>query len=229
MIDAPTSLSAKLNWLRAGVLGANDGIVSIAGIVMGVAGATTSSPALLLAGLAGLVAGALSMAGGEYVSVSSQKDTELAAVAKVREILDTEPDKALAYLASDYEQRGFEPHLALEIAQTLTDHDAVAAQTQVRYGISAHEQTSPWAAAVASFGSFTIGALIPLLVMICTPVGVRVPATIAAVIVALAMTGSVSSWLGKANIPRAILRNCFVGALTMGVTYLVGTLVGIQL
>ena len=229
MVEGSRSLSAKLNWLRAGVLGANDGIVSVAGIVMGVAGATTSSPALLIAGLAGLVAGALSMAGGEYVSVSSQKDTELAAVGKVRKLLASEPDRALAELTTSYESQGCSPDLAAQVAQTLTNHDAVAVQTQARYGISSHEQTSPWAAALASFVSFIVGALIPLLAMICTNPSARVAATPIAVMGALALTGSVSAWLGKAKIGRAVLRNCLVGLLTMGITYLVGNLVGIQL
>ncbi|MDR0285610.1 MAG: VIT family protein [Propionibacteriaceae bacterium] len=223
------SLSSKLNWLRAGVLGANDGIVSIAGIVMGVAGATSSSSALLIAGLAGLVAGALSMAGGEYASVSSQKDTELAAVKEVRELLDTSPDVALQELAASFEAQGLHTELAAQVAQDLTNHDAVAAGTQARFGISAHEQTSPWMAAGASFVAFTAGAVIPLIMMVFSPPWARVPATIVAVMLALALTGSVSAWLGHANIPRAVLRNCFVGALTMSITYFVGNLVHVQL
>ncbi len=198
-----TPLSAKLNWLRAGVLGANDGIVSTAGIVMGVAGATSSSAALLVAGLAGLVAGALSMAGGEYVSVSSQKDAEIAAVGQVRDLLDTDPDQALADLATLYQKRGLSESLARQVAQSYTGHDAVAAQTEARFGISAHEHTSPWTAALASFASFTVGALIPLLVMVCTPPTARVLATIGAVIVALALTGSVAAWLGASQAASA--------------------------
>jgi VIT1/CCC1 family predicted Fe2+/Mn2+ transporter len=229
MTDTTASLPAKLNWLRAGVLGANDGIVSTAGIVMGVAGATNDSTALLVAGLAGLVAGALSMAGGEYVSVSSQKDTELAVVASVRETLADQPEQALADLAATYQAQGMAPDLAAQVARALTRHDAVGAQTQARFGISAHEQTSPWAAALASFLAFTVGALIPLLVMVTTPAPVRVVATIVAVVVALALTGSVSAWLGHAKIARAVLRNCLVGALTMAITFLVGHVVGVQL
>ena len=229
MIDGTTSLAAKLNWLRAGVLGANDGVVSTAGIVMGVAGATANTSALLIAGLAGLVAGALSMAGGEYVSVSSQKDTELAAVGKVKELLDTEPDKAMADLVHDYVTQGFDTELATQIAHTVSDRDAIGAQTQLRYGISAHETTSPWIAAMASFCSFIAGALIPLVAMVCTPAPARVIVTCSAVTVALSVTATVSAWLGDANIPRAIIRNLIVGAATMGITYLVGNLVGIQL
>ncbi|MDR2931459.1 MAG: VIT family protein [Propionibacteriaceae bacterium] len=229
MVAKSSSLSAKLNWLRAGVLGANDGIVSTAGIVMGVAGATDNGSALLIAGLAGLVAGALSMAGGEYVSVSSQKDTELAAVQNVRSTLAADPTKALDELTQIYTQRGLDPDLADQVARAYASKDAVAALTEARYSISAHEQTSPWAAAVASFVSFTVGALIPLIVMVGSPASIRVVATIVAVIVALALTGSVSAWLGHARILRAVLRNCFVGALTMGVTYLVGHVVQLNL
>ncbi|MDR2973809.1 MAG: VIT family protein [Propionibacteriaceae bacterium] len=229
MADHPSSLAAKLNWLRAGVLGANDGIVSTAGIVMGVAGATSSSQALLVAGLAGLVAGALSMAGGEYVSVSSQKDTELAAVEQVRDALKADPDQALADLTAIYEGRGLSHHLANQVAREYSAHDAVAAQTEARFGISAHEQTSPWAAALASFVSFTLGALVPLLVMVLTDPDARVVATMIAVVVVLSLTGSVAAWLGHARILPAILRNCLVGMLTMGITYLVGHIVQIQL
>jgi len=229
MAEASASLHSKLNWLRAGVLGANDGIVSIAGIVMGVAGATSNTTALLIAGLAGLVAGALSMAGGEYVSVSSQKDTELATIQKVRDILADQPEQALTDLTGIYEGQGLPPDLAANVAQAFTKHDAVAAHTQARFGISAHEQTSPWIAALASFVAFTVGAVIPLVVMVCTPASIRIFATIGAVLVALALTGSVSAWLGEAKIPRAVLRNCLVGAMTMGITYLVGHLLNVQL
>jgi VIT1/CCC1 family predicted Fe2+/Mn2+ transporter len=223
------SLASKLNWLRAGVLGANDGIVSVAGLVMGVAGATQNSAALFIAGLAGLVAGALSMAGGEYVSVSTQKDTELAAVQKVRELLEADPEKAMADLSAVYENQGCTRELANQVARTLNDHDAIATHTQAQYGISAHEQTSPWIAAFASFIAFTMGALIPLIAMVCASVSVRVISTSVAVMVALALTGSISAWLGGANISRAVLRNCLVGALTMGITYLVGNMVGIHI
>jgi len=229
MASDSTSLTAKLNWLRAGVLGANDGIVSVSGIVMGVAGATASGSALLVAGLAGLVAGALSMAGGEYVSVSTQKDTELSAVRQVKELLEREPERALADLKTSFEGQGFTPELASCVAEALTDNDAVAAQTQARFGISAHEQTSPWMAAFASFIAFVLGALIPLLVMVLTPSSARVIATSVSVMVALAITGSVSAWLGQSPVVPPVLRNCLVGLFTMGITYLVGNLVGLSL
>lgn len=222
-------LANKLNWLRAGVLGANDGIVSTAGIVMGVAGATADSKALLIAGLAGLVAGALSMAGGEYVSVSSQKDTELAAVRVVRETLCDAPDAALSALAAVYQGKGLNPDLATAVAEQLTQHDAVGAQVEAQLGISASEQTSPWQAAFASLVSFTVGALIPLLAMVLSATGVRVFATVVAVELALVLTGTISAQLGHARRLRGALRNVVVGSLTMGLTYGVGHLVGVQL
>jgi len=227
MAGPSESLSSKLNWLRAGVLGANDGVVSIAGIVMGVAGATSNSSTLLIAGLAGLVAGALSMAGGEYASVSSQRDTELATVRDVKTLLAADPDKLRTELTEEYERRGLEPEMAHCVAEALFEHDPVAAYTEAKHGISAHEQTSPWMAAVASIIAFTVGAAIPLLAMVLSPTTVRIWITILAVLIALVLTGSISAYLGNANIPRAVLRNCLIGALGMGLTYLVGHLVNL--
>jgi VIT1/CCC1 family predicted Fe2+/Mn2+ transporter len=227
--DKSGRLASKLNWLRAGVLGANDGIVSTAGIVMGVAGATANSQALLIAGLAGLVAGALSMAGGEYVSVSSQRDTEIAAVKEVRETLCEEPDAALGALAAVYRMKGLDDALAEKVASELTRHDAVGAQVEAQLGISADETTSPWQAALASLLSFTVGALIPLLAMVLSPTGVRVVTTAGAVVIALILTGTISARLGNARLGVGALRNVVVGSLTMGLTYLVGHLVGVQL
>ncbi|MDR1213927.1 MAG: VIT family protein [Propionibacteriaceae bacterium] len=226
---APARLANKLNWLRAGVLGSNDGIVSTAGIVMGVAGATADSNTLLIAGLAGLVAGALSMAGGEYVSVSSQRDTELAAVAEVQSTLCESPDMALAALAQAYRDKGLEPDLADRVAQALTDHDAVSAQVEAHLGISADQPTSPWQAARASLLAFVIGALVPLSAMVMAPPASRVWCTMAAVVVALVLTGAVSARLGRASVVVGIARNVAVGLLTMGLTYGIGHLIGVGL
>lgn len=225
----PTTLSAKLNWLRAGVLGANDGIVSTAGLVFGVAGATTDSVAILIAGLAGVVAGALSMAGGEYVSVSSQRDTEIAALTNERRELAADPEGKLQQLADFYAARGMSDHLALEVAKELTDHDALEAHARTNLGIDSGEQTSPWHAAWASMIAFTAGALVPLLAIVLGPVAIRLPLTVAAVLVALLATGFVSARLGGGSPMRPMLRNAVVGTLTMGLTYLVGVLVGTQL
>lgn len=222
-------LGKKLNWLRAGVLGANDGIVSTAGLVMGVAGAKTDSMTLLIAGLAGLVAGALSMAGGEYVSVSSQKDTEIAELALERRELAEKPDEELLELASIYQAKGLSTKLAMQVAHELTAHDALAAHAEAELGIDPHERTSPWHAAWASMAAFTVGAIIPLLAMVLSPASVRVYATIVAVLVALVLTGVTSAKLGGGSPVRPMVRNVIVGSLAMGLTYLVGHLVGVSL
>jgi len=225
-IDQSTQLASKLNWLRAGVLGANDGIVSIAGIVMGVAGAAAESRALLIAGLAGLVAGALSMAGGEYVSVSTQRDTEVAAVATVRQELRADPDAALNQLTEVYRNKGLDGQLARQVAEQLSARDSLTAQTEARLGLAADETTSPWHAAFASLAAFSLGGLIPLLAMVLCPASTRVPATATAVATALALTGIISSRLGRAAWAKPTLRNLIVGLLTMGLTYVVGHVVG---
>jgi VIT1/CCC1 family predicted Fe2+/Mn2+ transporter len=215
-------LGARLNWLRAGVLGANDGIVSVAGLVLGVAGATTARGPIFTAGLAGLVAGAVSMALGEYVSVSSQRDTELAALAKEKRELREDPEDELAELAAIYEAKGLRPATARTVALELTSHDALAAHLEAELGIDPDELTSPWQAAGASALSFFLGALLPLVAILLPPVGWRVPVTFVAVLVALAVTGGVSARIGGANVRRALLRVVLGGALGLGVTYGIG-------
>ena len=231
-ITAPVptqSLSQRLNWLRAGVLGANDGIVSTAGLVFGVAGATTDTVALLIAGLAGMVAGALSMAGGEYVSVSSQKDSELAALRQQEHELATDPHGKLHQLADHYAERGLSRELAVQVATELSQHAALDAHAQVFLNLDADEQVSPWVAARASLVAFLAGSVIPLVVIVATPLDVRLPLTVAAVLGALLITGFVSARLGGARTAPAMIRNVVVGSLAMGLTYLVGFLVGQQL
>lgn len=225
VITAP-SLSSRLNWLRAGVLGANDGIVSTAGLVVGVAGATSDRVALIIAGLAGVVAGALSMAGGEYVSVSSQRDTELAALAEQRRAIAADPGLVRAELRRYYLDQGVPDDLADRIATELGDRDALGHHARTTIGIDADERVSPWAAARASLLAFAAGAIIPLLTIVLTPVEVRLTATVLAVWAALLLTGLVSARLGNAGARRAMLRNLVVGSLTMALTYAVGTLVG---
>jgi VIT1/CCC1 family predicted Fe2+/Mn2+ transporter len=219
-------IGVRLNWLRAGVLGANDGIVSTAGIVIGVAAATTSSTAILTAGTAGLAAGAMSMAAGEYVSVSTQRDTEQALLAKERRELHEMPEEELAELASIYEGKGLAPELALEVAEQLTQHDALGAHAEAELGIDPEDLTNPWHAAWASMISFTCGALLPLLAVLLTPVTARVPVTALAVVVALALTGWTSAGLGGAPHRPAVLRNVMGGLVAMLVTYAVGRIVG---
>lgn len=228
-VVAQQSLSARLNWLRAGVLGANDGIVSTAGLVFGVAGATADSGALLIAGLAGMVAGSLSMAGGEYVSVSSQKDTEVAALDRAQHELATDPEGKLEQLVDHYHDRGLSAHLAREVAEELTAHAALDAHAQVFLNLDTAERVSPWAAARASLLSFLAGSVIPLMAVVTTPVALRLQITVVAVLAALVLTGFVSARLGGARVGRAITRNVVVGSLAMGLTYLVGWLVGQQL
>ena len=189
------------------MLGANDGIVSVAGIVMGVAGATTDDDTILVAGLAGLVAGALSMAAGEYVSVSTQRDTEQALLAKERRELAEEPEEELAELAGIYRDKGLSDELALEVARELTEHDALRAHADIELGIDPDELASPWHAAWASMVSFTVGAMLPLLTIVLLPERIRVVATVVAVALALALTGWVSAAFGDAPARPAVVRN----------------------
>ena len=223
------SLSGRLNWLRAGVLGANDGIVSIAGIVVGVAAATTDRSTILIAGIAGILAGAFSMAAGEYVSVSTQRDTEQALLEKERLELAELPDAELDELTHLYEAKGISPTLARQVAVELTKHDALRAHAEAELGIDPDDLTNPWQAAFASFTAFTIGALLPMIAIALPPVSIRVPVCFAAVIAALALTGTVSAWLGGAPAARGAVRTVVGGALAMAVTYAVGHVVGVAL
>ncbi len=222
------SLGSRLNWLRAAVLGANDGIVSTAGIVAGVAGATSNRSEILTAGIAGLVAGALSMAAGEYVSVSAQRDTEKSLISKEKDELASMPDAELDELTELYERRGLSPPLARQVAEELTAKDPLRAHLDIELGINPDDLVSPWEAAGASAGSFVVGALLPILAVLLAPDGSRVPVTFVAVILALALTGLISSRIGQAQTRqfRAIARNVAGGALAMTITYLVGTAVG---
>ncbi len=222
-------IANRLNWLRAAVLGANDGIVSTAGIVVGVAGATTARPAIMVAGVAGLVAGAMSMAAGEYVSVSTQRDSEQALLAKERRELLEEPEEELAELAGIYAQKGLDEDLAIEVARQLTAHDALGAHAEAELGIDPNALTSAWNAAFASMVAFTVGAVLPLLTILLLPTAARVLGTMAAVTVALALTGWVSARLGYGPAGRAVVRNMSGGLFAMGVTFAVGTLLGTQL
>lgn len=221
-----TAMAAKLNWLRAGVLGANDGIVSTAGLVMGVAGATTDSAAILIAGVAGLVAGSISMAGGEYTSVSAQKDSEKAALAKERIELRENPEMELRELAWFYEQKGLSLELATKVAKELTAKDALKAHAEAELGIDSEQHASPGQAAIASFVAFAGGSLLPLLAVTGPWIDARIPVTVGAVVASLAITGYVGAKIGGARSTAAIIRNVVVSLLTMGITYGIGLLVG---
>ncbi len=220
------SLAARLNWLRAGVLGANDGIVSVAAIVVGVAGASAGRRAILTAGLAGLFAGAMSMAAGEYVSVSTQRDTERAVLEVERRELRDTPDEELAELASIYAGKGLTEELALQVAEQLTAHDALAAHADAELGIDPDDLASPWQAACASFVSFVVGALLPMLAIGLPPESWRIPITFVAVVAALVLTGVISAGLGQSPRWPAIRRNVIGGVLAMVVTYGVGRFAG---
>ncbi|WP_242525957.1 VIT family protein [Phycicoccus jejuensis] len=214
--------------MRAGVLGANDGIVSTAGLVIGVAAATAERGPVLTAGLAGLAAGAMSMAVGEYVSVSTQRDSEKALIAKEIRELREEPEAELAELAAIYEGKGLSPALAEQVAVELTAHDALGAHAEAELGIDPEDLTNPWHAAWASMIAFTVGALLPLVAILLPPTEWRVPVTVLAVVLALAGTGLVSARLGDADAQRATVRVVVGGLLAMALTYAIGSLVGTQ-
>lgn len=223
-----TSTVSKLNWLRAAVLGANDGIVSIAGLVVGVAGATESSGVILTAGVAGVVAGAISMAAGEYVSVSSSRDTERALLAKERYELKMYPEAELEELISLYERKGLSRKTATSVARELTEKDAFAAHADAELRIDPENLTNPWHAAFASAFSFLAGAVIPIAAIISPPAAIRVPVAFVSVVIALAITGTVSAMVGGASITRATFRVVSGGVLAMVVTYAVGRAFGVS-
>lgn len=219
---------SSLNWLRASVLGANDGIVSIAGLVLGVAGATNSTPTIITAGVAGIIAGAISMASGEYVSVSSSRDSERALLKKEAYELKQFPKEELAELAHLYEKKGLSHSTALTVAKELTKKDAFAAHVDIELGIDPDNLISPWQAAIASALAFVAGAVIPLFAIAFPPANIRVPVAFMAVVFALAITGTVSAKIGGASVAPAVLRVVSGGVLAMAITYGIGTLFGVS-
>jgi len=220
--------SQRLNWLRAAVLGANDGIVSIAGLVVGVAGATDSKGVILTAGLAGVVAGALSMAAGEYVSVSSQRDSERALLNKESKNLGANPDAELAELAAIYETKGLSKTTAAAVAVEFTAHDAFRAHAEAKHGLNPDDLTNPWHAALASACAFVVGATIPMAFILLPSADFRVPITFVGVVAALALTGAASAHAGGAGKRRAVLRVITGGMLAMIITYAIGRLFGVS-
>lgn len=218
-------LAQRLNWLRAGVLGANDGIVSVAAVVVGVAGATPQAPAILTAGVAALVGGAISMALGEYVSVSSQRDSEHALIAKERRELSEMPEAELEELTGLYEAKGLRPETARQVALELTERDALSAHLSAELGIDQDDVVSPWHAALASAVAFTVGGILPLLTILLPDV-VRIPVTFVVVLLALAVTGYVAAWIGGSPRGRAMLRVVVGGALALAATFAIGALLG---
>lgn len=208
------------------MLGANDGIVSVAAVVVGVAGATAELSPILIAGSAAVIGGAISMGLGEYVSVSSQRDTQRALIAKERAELEQLPDQELEELAGLYEVKGLSPSTARQVAAELTEHDALAAHLEAELGITEADVASPWQAAGASALSFLIGAALPMVAIIFPPADWRVPITFAAVLLALVLTGVTSARIGGARWLRPTLRIVVGGALALAATFLVGMLLG---
>lgn len=216
-------VAGRLNWLRAGVLGANDGIVSVAALVVGVAAATTQIGAIVVAGLAALIGGAISMALGEYVSVSSQRDSERALIAKETDELARMPEQELDELTALYAERGLSPATARRVAEELTAKDALRAHLQIELNIDPDDIVSPWHAAFASAAAFTIGAILPM-AAILTPEPIRVPFTFGVVLVALAITGGLGARLGGSPWLRGTVRVVIGGVLALGATFLIGLL-----
>lgn len=224
MTKEKMSLAQKVNVLRASVMGANDGIISIAGIVIGVAAATSNSYAILIAGLSGTLAGMISMCMGEYVSVSTQKDSQKMALISERLRLKRQYQHEFDYVQKKYEDQDIDPRLAHQATKELMDKDALSTVVQERYGFNPHDFTSPYAAAIASFISFPTGSILPMLAVTLAPANSRILATALAVLIALLVTGYCAAVLGKSNRAKSMLRNAAAGLLTMGVTFVIGQL-----
>lgn len=217
----------RVVWLRAAVLGANDGLLSTTSIVIGVAAASPNRNTIILAALAGMIAGALSMAAGEYVSVSSQEDTEKADLLREKRELEEMPEVELQELARIYEKRGVSKETALLVATELTHHDALAAHAHDELGINEITQAKPLQAALASFGSFALGALLPFMVSLLAPIQQMVYFQYGFSIIFLMVLGAVSARTGGSKIGIAVLRICFWGTIAMGVTAVIGHLFGV--
>ena len=212
----------RIGWLRAAVLGANDGIISTASLIVGVAAATASKDDILIAGIAGLVAGSMSMAAGEYVSVSAQSDTEAAELTRERQELRDYPEAELAELAGIYEARGLDKDLALRVAEQLTRHDALGAHMRDELNITELTAARPAQAALASAITFALGAALPLLVALAAPIKMEIPAVAVATLLSLACLGALGAKAGGANLFQAAARVTFWGALAMAATAGVG-------
>ena len=218
------SLAQKVNILRASVMGANDGIISIAGIVIGVAAATNNAYSILISGLSGTLAGMISICMGEYVSVSTQKDSQKMALISERQRLDDQYQEEFNYVQQKYEDQDIAPKLAKQATKELMDKDALSTVVQERYGFNPKEFTSPYAAAIASFISFPTGSVLPMLAVTLAPAESRILATAIAVLIALLITGYCAAILSNSNRLKSSIRNAIAGLLTMGVTYIIGQL-----
>jgi vacuolar iron transporter family protein len=225
-LAAEHHLSGRAAWLRAAVLGANDGLISTASLMVGVAGANSSRSAILVAGIAGLTAGALSMAAGEYVSVSSQRDTERADLDRERGELAVEPEAELAELASIYERRGLSPGLARQVAVELSQHDRLPIHAREELGFDIATLAKPVQASAVSALSFTVGALLPVLIVAIAPASSRLPLTVAATLIGLVILGLVGARLGGARPLRAAIRVLIGGTLALSIALGIGRLTG---
>jgi VIT1/CCC1 family predicted Fe2+/Mn2+ transporter len=219
-------LLSRINWLRAAVLGANDGVISTASLMMGVATASRSPREILVSGLAGLFAGALSMAVGEFVSVSSQADSEHAALTQEREELNADPEAELRELAQIYTQRGLEPDLARQVAEQLSRKDALEAHARDELGITEISVANPLQAAIASALSFSTGAIVPILAALISPAATTAIAIFGAAFIGLALLGATGALAGGAKLGAPTLRVVFGGAVAMAVTAAIGALIG---
>ncbi len=217
----------RIGWLRAAVLGANDGIISTASLVLGVAAAGADSQGIMVAGVAALVAGAMSMAAGEYVSVSSQADTERSDLDRERKELAADPKHEHAELAAIYVRRGLDPELASTVADQLMRHDALGAHGRDELGISEALTARPVQAALSSAGTFSVGAILPLLIVLLFPSSALVWAVSGASLLFLALLGSLAAWTGGASVMTAAVRVTFWGALAMALTAGVGRFFGV--
>jgi VIT1/CCC1 family predicted Fe2+/Mn2+ transporter len=214
--------------LRAGILGANDGIVSIAALVVGVAAATSDPGPILIAGTAGIIAGSLSMALGEFVSVSSQRDSEASLIKRERQELEEHPEAELQELAELYQQRGLSASTAALVAQELTEHDAIAAHLEAELGINELELTNPWHAAISSALAFLAGSILPMVAIVLGPESIRIPLTFAASLLALGITGGVGAYLGQSPVLRPVFRVMGGGALALVISWGIGTALGVS-
>ena len=217
----------RVGWLRAAVLGANDGLLSTTSIVIGVAAAQPDRNSIVLAALAGMIAGAMSMAAGEYVSVSSQEDTEKADLLREKRELKEMTEQELMELAKIYEKRGVTKETALQVAKELTEHDALGAHAHDELGINEITQAKPLQAAIASFGAFALGALLPFAVSFLAPIKEMVYFQYGFSIIFLMILGAISAKTGGSKIGIAVLRICFWGTVAMGITALIGHFFGV--
>ncbi|MHA8137514.1 VIT1/CCC1 transporter family protein [Lactobacillaceae bacterium Scapto_B20] len=220
------TLAQKINVIRASVMGANDGILSVAGIVIGVAGATANSFAIFISGIAGMIAGTVSMAMGEWVSVSTEKDSQRNAINNQKHALKNNYQHEFDIVKQKYIDTGIKPELANKATKEMMDENPLVTTIREKYGFNVNEFTNPYAAAIASMVSFPTGSILPLAAIALFPSHARVYMTFIAVVIALAITGYSAAVLSKANRTRSIFRNIVSGMLTMIVTYLIGKIIG---